>query len=158
MNNRNLLKIIIAVVLVSLLVVYFSYSFNRDNSVTIISSELNSQEEKINRIKHYIEFESDVLGVEYIFNLHSGSMFALGPSDMSLEIALRVLPSDVPKWTKSHSEITAPASAKDWNTRLRLTDDIWKTQSDPHYYSIDANTWMAVFTPEGIIYRETFTR
>jgi len=145
-------------VLVSLLVVYLSYSFTRDNSVSIISSELNSQEEKINRIKHYIEFDSDVLGVGYILNVHGSSLFVLGPSDMSLEIALRVLPSDVPKWTKSHSEITAPAFAKDWKTRLRLTDDIWKTQSDPQYYSIDANTWMAVFPQEGIIYRETFTR
>jgi hypothetical protein len=155
-------KIVIAgvsMVLALCAVVLYVGSYNQtSNSVELMSRDIASKELKIKKINEYLTFQSEVIDAEYILSIHDNSGFLSGPSDFSLQIALRMLPTDVPRWIVGYSEISTPPFSENWKATLQLSDEVWSTSSTPRYYSNDGNTWVVVFFEEGIVYRETITR
>lgn len=122
------------------------------------SSQFSTDADKIAFARTYLIMPSDVEATEYHIVYHNnGDGRVPGPSDYDVQAVLKVAPADIGKWTDG----LAPAPLTEdisWGYALLPNNPRWAVASTPSIYvRPGSNTVVAVFAPEGIVFKHTWT-
>lgn len=123
------------------------------------SSQFASDEQKIAFLGKYLNLPSKIEAAEFhvVYHDNSGS-FAPGPSDWTIEAAVKLAPDSIPLWI-SGMEIQETQDIS-WGHALIAGDqEKWDLQSRPLIYKQpNENVFVAVFEKEGVLFKSISTR
>lgn len=99
----------------------------------------------------YLTLKSAVTATEFHIVYHDNSTGVVpGPSDWDIQVALKVAPTDVSRWTAGMQPATANADNLAWGYALVPDEPRWKTRSQPQIYTAGGKL-VAAFAREGIV-------
>ncbi len=122
------------------------------------SSQFATDAEKIAFLQQYLTLPSPVEAAEYHIVYHDNSTGGVpGPSDWDMRVVLRVAPTQLEGWTVDMQPVAADAVDLAWGYELLPVDAQWKINSEPTIYTRN-NVIVAVFAPEGILFKRVWTQ
>lgn len=120
------------------------------------SSSLPSDERKVEFLGRYLQLPSAVETTEFHIVFHDNSQGIPGPSDYSIETAVKVAPEAVSSWLAG-LEPDDPLDLPGWAKELipaGSSDSRWTMHSTPRFYRRPgANVCLWVFEAEGVIFK-----
>ena len=118
------------------------------------SSSLPSDERKVEFLQRYLQLPSAVETAEFHIVFHDNSRGIPGPSDYSIEVAIKVAPGAVPSWLAG-LEPGEPLGVPSWAAELipaTSADSRWALHSTPRFYRRPgANVCLWAYETEGVI-------
>ncbi|MBC8101036.1 MAG: hypothetical protein H7Z41_00430 [Cytophagales bacterium] len=156
MPKRSLLPVLVAVGLLSL---GAACSPSAPPVATLTtdtkSSKFSSDKDKVLFLTIYLRPLSPIAAAEYHIRYHDNSTGMIpSPSDWDIRAVMKVNPKDIDQWTKN----LPPANREvplDWGRALLPPKADWETTSRPRiFHSSDGRTVVAVFAPEGIVFKK----
>lgn len=116
------------------------------------SNEFASKQEKIDFLKTYIKFFSEVDDTEYNIYFLDNTGLIKESAKWNIKVALKISPASVDSWMGGFEETSENVvNLSTWD-ELNLEAPAWKRASKPHFYKImDQKTYMVVYKDEGII-------
>jgi hypothetical protein len=115
------------------------------------SSQLNSDRQKIEFLGKYFKLLSPIEATEFHIVYHDNDF---APSDLDIEAAMKVSPSDVKVWTEGMQLQHQPLDIA-WGYALIAKDkQKWSIKSKPKFYRRSSGDGVVVvFESEGIIFK-----
>jgi hypothetical protein len=120
-------------------------------SVDQHSSELPDDSSKIAFLKTYLHMESEIEGAEFHIQFQDNSRGLVpGPSDLHLDVVMKMAPIDVPRWTAG---LTPAADEIDltWGHDL-LRQHNWTVNRKPTAF-VRGRTIVAAFQADGVVFK-----
>jgi len=119
-----------------------------DRSTNTDSRALPDAAAKLAFLERYMKVMSPVQATEFHIVYQNNDW---APSDWDMRVALKVLPSDVPRWTAG---MTPRSSAPDfrWVERVAGSSDTWSVSSAPAYYDREGCT-LEAHAAEGVLFK-----
>lgn len=118
------------------------------------SSKFNSDQQKIEFITKYLKLPTPIETTEFHIVYHDNSSIPPGPSDWRIQAIIKTSPSKLKLWT-AEMKLRAQPINLNWGYNLiPKNEQRWKLRSKPKIYQRNNdNTYIAVFEPEGIIFK-----
>ncbi len=115
------------------------------------SSQLDTDRQKIEFLGKYFNLLSPIEATEFHIVCHNNDF---APSDLDIEAAMKVSPSDVKVWTEGMQLQQQPLDIA-WGYALIAKDKKrWKIESKPKFYLRSSGDGVVVvFESEGIIFK-----
>jgi hypothetical protein len=125
----NLLKI------TPLLLILLVTSCQENNkTANVYSYEIDSQTDKIEFLKKYLNKTSGLIDAEYhIWYQDNGTGRVPGPSDYNIILALKIQPDSINSWINHLEPSSRQISTEKWN-ELNLNKKNWNLHSQPELY------------------------
>ncbi len=118
------------------------------------SSKLNSDRQKIEFITKYLKLPTPIETTEFHIVYHDNSGIVPGPSDWRIQAIIKTSPSNLKLWTAEMQLRVQPINLSWGYDLIPKNEHRWKLQSKPKIYQRNNdNTYIAVFEPEGIIFK-----
>jgi hypothetical protein len=121
------------------------------------SSSLPSDERKVEFLRRYLQLPSTVETAEFHIVFHDNSRGVPGPSDYSIEAAIKVAPAAVPSWLAG-LEPDGPVGLPAWAQELLpagSSDARWAMHSTPRFYRRPgSNVCLWLFEAEGVVFKK----
>jgi hypothetical protein len=126
--------------------------FDRPSLTTnTYSSQLDSQQKKIDFLGKYFKLLSPIEATEFYINVHDNDF---APADWDIEAVMKVSPSNLKVWTEGMQLQQQPVNIA-WGYALISEDkQRWKIASKPKIYRRSSGDGVvAIFEAEGIIFK-----
>jgi hypothetical protein len=121
------------------------------------STALATDADKIAFLQQYLTLPSPIAATEFHIVYHDNMANGVpGPSDWDMQVAIKVAPSDLPRWTAGMEQIALDKTDLAWGYALLPQEGRWAIATQPALYR-RAGTIMAVFEREGIIFKRVWT-
>ena len=121
------------------------------------SSMFATDAEKIAFLQQYLTLASPIQAAEFHIVYHDNSAGGVpGPSDWDMQVVLVVAPADLPRWTQGMQPVVSQHVDLTWADPLLPPEQHWRITSAPTVYQ-RAGTLVAVFAPEGIVFKRVST-
>jgi hypothetical protein len=118
------------------------------------SSRFNSDQQKIEFITKYLKLPTPIETTEFHIVYHDNSGIVPGPSDWRIQAIIKTSPSNLKLWTAQMQLRVQPINLSWGYNLIPKNEHRWKLQSKPKIYQRNNdNTYIAVFEPEGIIFK-----
>lgn len=102
-------------------------------------------------LERYLTLKSAVKATEFHIVFHDNSAGGIpGPSDWDMQVALKVAPADVPRWTAGMQLVSGDAPDLAWGDALVADEPRWQTSTPPQVYTA-AGKLVAAYAREGIV-------
>jgi hypothetical protein len=123
------------------------------------SDDYDSKEERVEALKKEIKWFSDFENAEFeLFNVNGFSnsrTIVPGASSWNYKFVIKTDPNGIDKWKEGMVKVDTVVFERDVINRIakdRLSE--WVTESEPEcYVRVGDRVFMAVYRPEGIIYK-----
>jgi hypothetical protein len=118
------------------------------------SSKFNSDQQKIEFLSKYLKLPAPIEATEFHIVYHDNSAIPPGPSDWRIQAAIKISQSNLKLWTAEMTLRSQPINL-DWGyVLLPKHEQRWQLKSKPKIYQRNnENVYIAVFAPEGIIFK-----
>jgi hypothetical protein len=116
------------------------------------SAQFPTLPQRVTWLAHFIAVPGPVLDTDYRL-LHRAS--GIGPDECDYRIAVKVPPSDVPKWLSLNHFALVPASPDQMPSDTNApwpTDPAWRHTSRPEYYTGADGTYAIVYRRDGVLF------
>jgi hypothetical protein len=153
--KRKGIIIILAVLFCVVLVVVLLRPISKGALTTrTSSSQFSTQQEKLQFLKKYLTFYSDVYMAEYYIDFQDNSYGLVpGPSEWDIIVSLKVPKDSIKKWIDGFQKIEPNEIDLNVWDRLNLVPSKWSTKSKPAYYKRPDQMVYLVVYDEGIIFK-----
>ncbi len=143
--------LVIAVVSSCLLGCAQSMGNSQSLTTNTYSSQLDSDNQKIQFLSRYFKLLSPIEATEFHVNVRDNDF---APSDWDVESVMKVSSSNLKFWTQETSTLNHPVDIR-WGYALIAKDkQRWKLKSKPQLYRrLNGDGIIAVFKPEGVIFK-----
>lgn len=130
-----------------------------DKSTDTQSSAFATDAEKTAFLQQYLKLPTPVEATEFHVVYHDNSQGIPGPSDWDIRAALKVAPSDLPRWTDGLQPMDAATADLAWAAGLLPDAPRWAHSSPPEVYRrSESNAIVVVYAPEGIVLKRVWTQ
>jgi hypothetical protein len=119
-------------------------------SVDQHSADLPDDSSKIAFLKTYLHMESEIEGAEFHIQFQDNSGVVPGPSDLYIDVVMKMDPSDVPRWTAGLTP-TADEIDLTWGHDL-LREHGWTVNGTPVVF-VRGRTIVAAFQADGVVFK-----
>jgi hypothetical protein len=118
------------------------------------SSKFNSDQQKIEFLSKYLKLPAPIEATEFHIDYHDNSGILPGPSDWKITAIIKTSPASLKFWTQEMNLRSQPINL-DWGyALLPKHKQRWQLKSKPKIYQRNnQNVYVAVFEPEGIIFK-----
>lgn len=130
---------------------FFMSQSARSKSTDTLSSAFADDSAKIQFLKKYVKLNSEISAAEFHIRYHDNSQGVPGPSDYDMQIIMKMPTENLPLWITGMKQTQEPVDFS-WARKLALGSRKWAVASKPATYE-NGRTTMAVFRPEGIVYK-----
>ncbi len=118
------------------------------------SSKFNSDQQKVEFVTKYLKLPTSIETAEFHIVYHDNSGIPPGPSDWRIQAIIKTSPSNLKLWTAEMQLRLQPINLSWGYDLIPKNEQRWKLKSKPKIYQRNNdNTYIAVFDPEGIIFK-----
>lgn len=118
------------------------------------SSKFNSDQQKVEFITKYLKLPTSIETTEFHIVYHDNSGILPGPSDWKIQAIIKTSPSSLKLWTEGMKLRSQPINLNWGYDLIPKNEQRWKLKSTPKVYQRNNNnTYIAVFEPEGIVFK-----
>ena len=144
--------ILVGLAVLTLVIQTYSQPANNGEwSVDQRSSDLPDDPSKIAFLKKYLRMDSEIERAEFHLRYKDNSGgFVPAPSDLNLEVVMRMDPADVPLWTAGLQQSEEMIDLA-WGHAL-LRDSGWNVHTSPVVFVRD-RTVVAAFKADGVVFK-----
>ena len=145
------------VLFIAITLAALSLACHREPSRTTdkMSSEFSTDQAKIDYLSRYLKLQTAIEATEFHIQYqdNSGGLVP-GPSEWDVQVVMKMKPEDTPVWSKGMKPAdNGDVKLLEWGYSLLPRDSRWSIKSKPDVFVGEGGVLVAVFAPEGIVFK-----